>query len=95
MKFKKFLQRLLKLFLSRRRQKKQITVFHEDDLQSILQKFRLLDAFREENLKCASCQIRLTKDNLYCIFSHQGQIRFYCDKLECRKQLAPQYTEEL
>jgi len=95
MKLKKPLQRLLKLFLPRPREKKEFTVFHEDDLEGILQRFALLHAFREGNLKCAYCQIRLTKYNLYCIFSHEGQIRFCCDKLECRKQLVPEQRKEL
>ena len=68
--------------------KKTIRAFHEDGLDFLLKKLDMADRFKKGELFCSFCNSPINKENIECILSFEGEIRFCCDKLDC-------YTEAL
>lgn len=74
-------------------EKKQLNAVHEKDLDSLLEKIHLLEAFSAGKLQCKFCKTTITKENLYSILPESGTFNLICDKPECVNALLS-YLEE-
>lgn len=65
--------------------KNEILAVHEQDLDSFLASLGLLEAFKNQELKCAVCGSVITKDNFHCVYPDNGEIKVCCSLLDCYK----------
>lgn len=56
---------------------------HDDDLKSLLESLGVYERVEEGHYKCLFCGERITVDNLGSIISHEGEIKFSCNRDEC------------
>lgn len=83
---KKWIQSILRFLLPVRLEKENINVVYEDDIEEFIANLGLLEDFEKGNISCAFCGREITKENLQCILSIEGEIKFCCDDLECHKK---------
>jgi len=58
-------------------------VFHENEIEIILKKLKLLERFNNDELICDICGRIITRDNLYAIQIQGGIPKIYCNNQEC------------
>jgi hypothetical protein len=60
-----------------------LLVFHEKELEIVLNKLNLTEKVEREELKCNVCGRIITKENLGAILRKNGEILIICDSIEC------------
>ncbi len=76
----------VKSLLPTKLDKKGINVIYEDDIVDFLANLGLIEDLESGKIHCAFCETQITKENLQCILSIEGEIKFCCDDLECYKK---------
>jgi hypothetical protein len=64
-------------------QRKRLHAVYDDDLEGFLQRLGLLDALATGDLRCEFSHDVITRDNLYCIFPENDEVKFSCNRPEC------------
>lgn len=80
---KKWVSSILRFLLPVRLEKKDINAIYEDDIEEFLTNLGLIEDLEKGDISCAFCGTKITKENLQCILSIEGEIKFCCDELEC------------
>lgn len=80
---KKWVSLIFKFLLPTKLEKKGINAIYEDDIEKFLTNLGLIEDLEKEKISCALCGTKITKVNLQCILSIEGEIKFCCDDLEC------------
>ena len=75
------------------RERKQLNVLHERDLDLLLERFGIKDIFLANQIKCKFCNRLVNKENVYSFLPESGMVNVICDAPECILQLS-QYIEE-
>ena len=73
--------------------KKEINAVQERDLEALLQKVGLKDAFLNKQINCKFCGQIVDINNIYSVLPESGTFNIICDKPECITLLL-QYLEE-
>jgi hypothetical protein len=68
-----------------KREKININLLFEKNLQEFLEKFSLYEAFTKGELKCQKCGKTVTIDNLGLLKISKRKVIFVCDNPECMK----------
>ena len=66
----------------------------ESDVNELLDKLGLLELLERGKLKCAICGKRITRQNFYCIFVKEGEIRVCCNNIPCYEKVSIKQPEE-
>lgn len=61
----------------------EISAVHEKDLKELLKSLNLLDQVKNGLVNCKFCDVRITLENLQCIYPKDNEIVFCCDKISC------------
>ena len=64
-----------------------IHAVHDDDLEKVLERLKLLKDFQSGQISCKFCKIVITPKNLYSLFPQSGSVKFVCEKETCVKEL--------
>ena len=80
---KQVLQNIGRFFFPPKIEKKTIHAIHEYDIEDFLNKLDSKDKLRNEEILCSFCNTVLTADNLECIISFGGELKFCCNKPDC------------
>ncbi|OQX51734.1 MAG: hypothetical protein B5M53_10495 [Candidatus Cloacimonas sp. 4484_209] len=83
---KKWVSLIFKFLLPTKLEKKSINVIYEDDIEKFLTNLGLIEDLEKEKIFCALCGTKISKVNLQCILSIEGEIKFCCDDSECYKE---------
>jgi len=68
--------------------RKKLPVFHEKELQTILQKFNLFTKMQNNELLCYICEKIISKENFGCIFlTNKGTVEVSCSNPECLEKV--------
>jgi hypothetical protein len=68
--------------------RKKIPVFHENNLEQILKRFKLWKKFENNELKDAICGCVITRENFGCIFlTKDGTVKVACSNPECLEKV--------
>jgi hypothetical protein len=68
--------------------RKRLPVFHEDNIEEILKRFKLSQKFENNELKCAICESIVSKNNFGCLFlSKDGTVKVACSNPECLEKV--------
>lgn len=71
------------------RERRKIPVFHEKELEEVLEKFHLLEKMENNELKCSICNIIISQDNFGCLFlSKEGNVKVSCSNPECLEKVS-------
>lgn len=66
---------------------------HDDDLMTYMDSLGLLKEFQLGRLTCRTCGDVITMENLHAFLPDSGQIRVFCSKPDCVKQLMQLLSE--
>lgn len=66
---------------------KTIQTIYDEDLPKLLFDLGLKDDFDNSKIKCNFCGEVITKDNLLTIFSDGKEIKFSCNKENCKGKI--------
>lgn len=73
------------MFVDRR----ELPVFHEDNLEVILNKLNLLEKMQRNELLCSICNVIITKENFGCIYLNKdNNVEVCCSNPECFKKVS-------
>lgn len=68
--------------------RKKLPVFHQNNIEEILKRFKLWKKFENSELKCVMCGSVISKDNFGCIFlSREGNVNVACSNPECLEKV--------
>jgi len=73
--------------------KKIVNAVHEKDLEALLEKIGLKDAFISKQINCKFCKQIVDINNIYSVLPESGTFNIVCDKPVCITFLL-QYLEE-
>jgi hypothetical protein len=71
------------MFKKRWIQRERIKAVYEDDLSSFCESIGILDEIKKGNLKCISCGVQITLENIGIIFSSENELIIACDSPIC------------
>ena len=77
---------LLDILLGRKKIK--IKAVHEEDLEDILEKYRLLEKIHNEELTCSICSRVITLQNIGKICPREDHVNLRCDQSWCMMGLS-------
>jgi hypothetical protein len=63
------------------------------DLEKLLDQLGMLELMNAGKLKCAICGKKITKENFYCLYVEQGEIKFCCSQVSCYEKVAKSQTK--
>lgn len=64
-----------------------LLVFHERELQLVLEKLGLSKRINERKLRCSICGNVITETNFGAIFKKGNKIHIICDSLKCLEKV--------
>ena len=68
--------------------RKKFPVFHENNIDQILNRFKLLKKLENNELKCSTCESTVTRKNFGCLFlSKDGNVKVTCSNPECLEKV--------
>jgi len=69
-------------------ERRRFPVFHEKELEEILEKLDLLEKMKNREIKCSVCNTIISKENFGCIYlSKEGDIKVACSNPECLERV--------
>lgn len=70
------------------RERQEFPVFHEKNLENILERFDLLEKLKNNELRCSICHVSISKENFGCIYlSKDKEIGVACSNPECLEKV--------
>ena len=60
---------------------------HDDDLETLLSSLGVYSGIEEGQYSCLFCGDKISIDNLGSIISHEGEIKFSCNRDKCLEQI--------
>lgn len=70
-------------------------VVHERNLEVLLLKLRLKEAFDSGNIKCKFGKEVITNENIYSLISESGAVNFVCDDPKCVEEFVIYQQEKI
>jgi hypothetical protein len=68
--------------------RKKLPVFHQNNFEEILKRFKLWKKFENNELECAICGSSVRMDSFGCIFlSREGNVNVACSNPECLERV--------
>ncbi len=83
---KTILQNIYRFFFPSKLKIRAIRAMHENDMDNLLGKLDLLNKIKSSEAVCFFCSTIISKENLECIISRDGEIILCCDRLDCYSQ---------
>jgi len=68
--------------------KEKLKVVCDLDLEKYLDNLGKLQAVKEGEISCYFCEDTITLENIFCFFPLSGDVKFVCDKGECKLKLS-------
>ncbi len=66
----------------------------DSDLDKLMDQLGMLELMNAGKLKCAICGKKITRENFYCLYVEEGEIKFCCNQVSCYEKVIKSQLRE-